>query len=149
MANEVSRRWGERKLGLGTYPEIGLAETRRRRESRGEKQCEKACSRLNAENTFGSIAAEFCEKRKRDGSRAWRRATAKRCEYLLSVLNSSISNLPVTDIEPANVLAAVRRIGSKGKLESAKRTLQLADMRDLPNWCCLRAQLLDIILKSV
>jgi len=91
-----------------------------------EKQREKARARLDAENTFAALAAEFCEKRRNDGSRAWAPATAKRCEYLLSVLNSSIGNLPIADIEPADILTAVRRIESKGKLESAKRTLQLA-----------------------
>jgi len=127
----------EKKLGLGTYPEIGLAEARRRRDAAREmlaqgkdpsreKQREKARKMLGAENTFASIAAEFCEKRKHDGSRAWAPATAKRCEYLLSVLNSSIGNLPIADIEPPDILTAVRRIESKGKLESAKRTLQLA-----------------------
>jgi len=127
----------EKKLGLGTYPEIGLAEARRRRDAAREtlaqgkdpsreKQREKARKKLGAANTFASIAAEFCEKRKQDGSRAWAPATAKRCEYLLSVLNSSIGNLPIADIEPADILTAVRRIESKGKLESAKRTLQLA-----------------------
>ncbi|WP_299195396.1 integrase arm-type DNA-binding domain-containing protein [uncultured Erythrobacter sp.] len=127
----------EKKLGLGTYPEIGLAEARSRRDAAREqlaqgkdpsreKQREKARKKLGAENTFASIAAEFCEKRKHDGSRAWAPATAKRCEYLLSVLNSSIGNLPIADIEPADILIAVRRIESKGKLESAKRTLQLA-----------------------
>lgn len=34
--------------------------------------------------------------------------------------------MPIAEIEPADVLAAVCRIESKGKLESAKRTLQLA-----------------------
>jgi integrase len=127
----------EKKLAIGRYPEIGLAEARRRRDAAREqltqgkdpsreKQREKARARLGAENTFASLAAEFCEKRKHDGSRAWAPATAKRCEYLLSVLNSSIGNLPITDIEPADILTAVRRIESKGKLESAKRTLQLA-----------------------
>ena len=127
----------EKKLGLGTYPEVGLAEARRRRDAAREqmaqgkdpsreKQREKARARLDAENTFAALAAEFCEKRRNDGSRAWAPATAKRCEYLLSVLNSSIGNLPIADIEPADILTAVRRIETKGKLESAKRTLQLA-----------------------
>lgn len=100
-----------------------------RRESQGpsrEKQRDKARARLDAENTFAALASEFWEKRRNDGSRAWAPATAKRCEYLLSVLNSSIGNLPIADIEPADILTAVRRIESKGKLESAKRTLQLA-----------------------
>ena len=127
----------EKKLAIGRYPEIGLAEARRRRDAAREqlaqgqdpsreKQREKARAKLGAGNTFASLAAEFCEKRKNDGSRAWAPATAKRCEYLLSVLNSSIGNLPIADIEPADILTAVRRIESKGKLESAKRTLQLA-----------------------
>ena len=127
----------EKKLAIGRYPEIGLAEARRRRDAAREqlaqgkdpsreKQREKARAKLGAENTFACLAAEFCEKRKHDGSRAWAPATAKRCEYLLSVLNSSIGNLPIADIEPADILTAVRRIESKGKLESAKRTLQLA-----------------------
>lgn len=127
----------EKKLAIGRYPEIGLAEARRRRDAAREqlaqgkdpsreKQREKARAKLGAENTFASLAAEFCEKRRNDGSRAWAPATAKRCEYLLSVLNSSIGTLPIADIEPADILTAVRRIESKGKLESAKRTLQLA-----------------------
>ncbi len=127
----------EKKLAIGRYPDIGLADARRRRDAAREqlaqgkdpsreKQREKARAKLGAENTFASLAAEFCEKRKNDGSRAWAPATAKRCEYLLSVLNSSIGTLPISDIEPANILTAVRRIESKGKLESAKRTLQLA-----------------------
>ena len=127
----------EKKLAIGRYPEIGLAEARRRRDAAREqlaqgkdpsreKQREKARARLDADNTFAVLAAQFCEKRRNDGSRAWAPSTAKRCEYLLSVLNSSIGNLPIADIEPADILTAVRRIESKGKLESAKRTLQLA-----------------------
>lgn len=34
--------------------------------------------------------------------------------------------MPIAEIKPIDVLAAVRRIESKGKLESARRTLQLA-----------------------
>ncbi len=127
----------EKKLAIGRYPEIGLAEARRRRDAAREqlaqgkdpsreKRRQKVRAKLGAENTFASLAAEFCVKRRNDGSRAWAPATAKRCEYLLSVLNSSIGNLPIADIEPADILTAVRRIESKGKLESAKRTLQLA-----------------------
>lgn len=127
----------EKKLAIGTYPEIGLGEARRRRDEAREamaagkdpareKQRDKVRAKLNAENTFAAITAEFCEKRKRDGQRAWAPATAKRCEYLLSVLCGSIGNMPIAEIEPADVLVAVRRIEGKGKLESARRTLQLA-----------------------
>lgn len=127
----------EKKLAIGTYPEIGLGEARRRRDEAREamaagkdpareKQRDKVRAKVDAENTFAAISAEFCEKRKRDGQRAWAPATAKRCEYLLSILSGSIGHLPIADIEPADVLIAVRRIEGKGKLESARRTLQLA-----------------------
>jgi integrase len=127
----------EKKLAIGTYPEIGLGEARRRRDEAREavaagkdpareKQRDKVRAKVDAENTFAAISAEFCEKRRRDGQRAWAPATAKRCEYLLSILCGWIGHLPIADIEPADVLIAVRRIEGKGKLESARRTLQLA-----------------------
>jgi len=43
-------------------------------------------------------------------------------------LNASIGRLPIGEIEPADVLAAVRKIEARGKLESARRTLQLASL---------------------
>lgn len=127
----------EKKLAIGTYPEVGLADARRRRDEAREllsigkdpsreKKRNKVKAQVQAETTFTAIAAEYCAKRRRDGQRAWAASTATRCEYLLSLLNGSIGKLPITDIEPSDVLVAVRRIESKGKLESARRTLQLA-----------------------
>jgi integrase len=127
----------EKKLAIGSYPDVSLGDARKRRDDARqliasgkdpsrEKQRDKARSRVESGHTFGQIATEFCEKRKRDGQKGWAPATASRSEYLLSQLNNSIGRLPIADIEPADVLAAVRRIESKGKLESARRTLQLA-----------------------
>lgn len=72
----------EKKLAIGPYPEIGLGEARRRRDEAREamvagkdpareKQRDKVRAKVEAENTFSAITAEFCEKRKRDGQRAW------------------------------------------------------------------------------
>lgn len=127
----------EKKLALGTYPSVSLGDARRRRDEAREfiasgkdpareKQREKVRSRLQVENTFAALAAEYCDKRKRDGQKAWAAGTASRSEYLLSLLNVSIGRLPIEEIEPADVLGAIRRIEAKGKLESARRTLQLA-----------------------
>lgn len=127
----------EKKVALGIYPEVGLAEARNRmREAREqlahgldparEKQRAKLRAQLEANNTFSAIAKEYCEKRKRDGARAWAPATARRCEYLISLLSGSIGKLPITDIDPIDVLDAVRRIERQGKHESARRTMQLA-----------------------
>jgi len=127
----------EKKLGLGIYPDIGLSEARRRRdEARAliasgkdpsrERQREKARAHLQAGDTFAAIADEFCAKRKRDGDKGWAPATATRSEYLLSQLRGSIGKMPIADIEPADILASIRKIESRGNLESARRTLQLA-----------------------
>lgn len=72
----------EKKLAIGIYPQVGLAEARRRRDAARElvaagkdpgreKQREKVRSRIQAETTFDAIAAEFCQKRRRDGQKAW------------------------------------------------------------------------------
>lgn len=129
----------EKLLAIGSYPEIGLSDARKRRDEARtliaegkdpsrEKQKAKARSRLESADTFAAIAKEYCDKRKRDGERGWSPATATRSEYLLSLLAPGIGRLPIVEIEPADVLAAVRKIEGKGNLESARRTLQLASM---------------------
>ena len=127
----------EKKLAIGAYPVIGLAEARRRRDQARElvaagkdpsreRQREKLRTQVQSGNTFAAIAEEYCDKRKRDGQKAWAASTAARSEYLISLLKVPLGRLPITDIEPADVLAAVRKIERKGQLESARRTLQLA-----------------------
>ena len=127
----------EKLLAIGTYPEISLGEARRRREEARElialgkdpsreKQREKVRARIEAADTFAAICKEYCEKRRRDGTKGWAQATAIRSEYLLSLVVGSIGRLAISEIEPADVLTAIRRIEGKGKLESARRSLQLA-----------------------
>ncbi len=127
----------EKLLSIGAYPEISLSEARKRRDQARElltqgqdpsreKRRAKARSKAEGENTFTTLAREYASKRKRDGQKAWAPATASRSEYLLSLLDSSIGRMPVAEIEPADVLTAIRKIQGKGNLESARRTLQLA-----------------------
>lgn len=127
----------EKLLAIGRYPEIGLGEARRRREEARElialgkdpsreKQRNKVRARIQAADTFQAITDEYCAKRRRDGVKGWAPATAIRSEYLLSLVCGSIGKLPIGEIEPADVLTAIRRIEGKGKLESARRSLQLA-----------------------
>lgn len=127
----------EKKLGLGTYPEIGLAEARKRRDDAKEelaagkdpsreKQRRKVRTQQQAEASFASIAAEYLEKRKNDGAKAWAKPTATKNEWLVSMLLPALGPLPVTDIEPLEVLAAVRKIEARGHLETAQRALRMA-----------------------
>lgn len=126
----------EKKLSLGTYPDIGLSDARKKRDEAREliaagqdpsreKQRAKLRARKEAGDTFAVIAAEYCAKKRRDGKGGWIEHTASRNEYLLSQLTDQVGNLPVSQIEPADILAAIRRIEAKGNLESARRTLQL------------------------
>lgn len=127
----------EKKLSFGAYPQVSLRDARKMRDDARdliadgknpalERQREKLRADALAENTFTSIANEYCHKRRRDGDRAWAPATAARCEYLLSLLDNSIGKMPIHEIEPIDALAAIRKIEKRGKLESARRTLQLA-----------------------
>lgn len=125
----------EKLLAIGAYPEIGLSEARKRREEARsliaigkDPSREKQRSRILAADTFTAIANEYCAKRRRDGEKGWAPATATRCEYLLSLLDGSIGGLAISEIEPSDILMAVRKIEAKGNLESARRTLQLASM---------------------
>lgn len=129
----------EKLLAIGAYPEISLSEARKRRDAARaliaqgkdpsrEKQKAKLRARIEAVDTFNAMSKEYCAKRKRDGLKGWTPATAKRSEYLLSLLSSSIGTMPVGEIDPADILGAVRKIEAKGNLESARRTLQLAGM---------------------
>lgn len=129
----------EKLMAFGGYPEVSLAEARRRRDEAREqiaaskdpsREKRRAKLRQQAEgmNTFAVISAEYCAKRKKDGAGGWSPATAKRSEYLLSRLNPDLGSLPIGEIEPSDILAAVRKIEAKGTLESARRTLQLAGL---------------------
>src|SRR3546814_12205749 len=71
---------------------------------------EKTRSRIEANNTFGAIAEEYCRKLRRDGEKAWATSTATRSEYLLSQLAIAIGRVPVAEIGPADVLAACRKM---------------------------------------
>jgi integrase len=127
----------EKQLAIGAYPAIGLGEARRRREEARElialgkdpsreKRRDKVRARIQAADTFKAIADEYSAKRRNDGAKGWAPATAIRSEYLLSLVSGSIGKLAIGEIEPADVLTAIRRIEGKGKLESARRSLQLA-----------------------
>lgn len=127
----------EKKLSFGEYPRVSLRDARDLRDearnqlTKGidpshEKRRNRLRGNVAAGNSFTDISREYCGKRRRDGDKAWAPSTAKRCEYLLSLLDSSIGKMPIDEIEPIDVLAAVRKIEAKGKLESSRRTMQLA-----------------------
>ena len=127
----------ERKLSFGTYPDVSLRQARILRDEAREqlalgkdpareKQRARQAAQALAANTFARIADEYCERRKSDGHRPWSASTAKRGEFMLGLVSASIGHLPVTDIAPIDILNAVRVLERRGRLESARRALQMA-----------------------
>lgn len=127
----------ERKLGLGTYPDVSLVKARKARDEAREliaegkdpsreKQRQKVHAAESAGHTFAAVAAEYVEKKKKDGKRGWSDATVKRNEHILSLLRPSLGHLPVAEIVPRDVLGALRKVEAKGKLETARRMQQVA-----------------------
>lgn len=127
----------EKKLSLGRYPDTSLSMARKGRDRAREqlalgrdpsleKQREKAQAHLDSGNTFEVVARQYIEKRSNDGAKPWAAGTREKAEWHLSNLRSNVGTLPVTEIQPADILAAVRKIEARGNLESAKRALQFA-----------------------
>lgn len=123
----------EKKLAIGSYPAISLADARKHRDDARkalatgkdparEKRQAKHRAKEAAGHTFDEIAKELLEKRKREGMSA---RTVEKTEYYLSVLKPALGRLPVADITAPEVLAAVRRFDAQGKHETANRLLQL------------------------
>lgn len=122
----------EKKLSLGAYPDVGLKDARDRRDDArshlakgidpaAKKQRDKQVARFNAENTFSTVAKAYIEKNRRDGLAD---ATVRKREWFLSLLERAIGNRAVADIQPFEVLEAVRPYEAAKNDEKAHRTLQ-------------------------
>ena len=122
-----------KRIALGRYPEVGLAEARRRRlEARGNldnrvdplanRKREKLIAVYQAANTFGDMAKEYLEKMVGD-----RRAetTISKAHWLLEQLKP-IADQPITALKPVDVLAALKRLEAHGKHETARRCRSFA-----------------------
>lgn len=122
----------EKKLSLGAYPDVSLAQARDMRdEARTQlarnvdpgalKQANKQAVQRAAENTFQSIAREWHAK----FSAQWSPGHALR---ILRRLENDIfpwlGSLPIADITTPNILMTLRRIESRGAVETAHRAHQ-------------------------
>ena len=124
----------EKLLSLGGWPEVSLANARKERDKAREalaagadpareKQHAKHRAKVSAANTFGEIAQEFIDKRRREGMSA---STADKSEYYIGRMGPVIARMPITEIAAPDLLAVLRRIEAKGNYETARRVLQLS-----------------------
>lgn len=124
----------EKLLSFGGWPQVKLAMARKERDKAKEslasgtdpareKQKIKLRAKVSAANTFGEIAQEFINKRRREGMSE---STADKSEYYISRMGSQIARMPVSEITAPDLLAVLRRIETKGNYETSRRVLQLA-----------------------
>ncbi len=128
-------RWlgKEKRLALGVYPTVTLAEAREKREeakkqlaqdidpSTAKKQA-KRLARINAANTFEAVAREWHGKK----SEIWVPKTGvKVMGYLSRDVFPLIGSRPIKDIDAPELLEALRKIEGRGAYFTAGRIKQI------------------------
>jgi integrase len=122
----------EKKLSLGAYPDVSLKEARAARDAaRGmlakgidpaeQKRRDRRAAKINAVNTFRSVARAYIDRNKRDGLAE---ATVSKREWFLRLVDRALGHRPVNEIAPYEILEAVRPYEAAKNDEKAHRTLQ-------------------------
>lgn len=141
LINQTGKYWrmdyrfmSKRKtLALGVYPDVSLADARQRRDDArkllandtdpGEnKKAVKAAKADSAGNSFEVVAREWWQSKKQPTLSEGHAARILR-QLELDIF-PWIGKKPIADITAPDLLAAARRIESRGALESAHRALQ-------------------------
>ena len=125
---------GKRKtLALGVYPAVSLAKARKRRDTVREQLAEdidpgvakredKLARKAAAAHTFEAVARAWLAR-----TAANRAATtqAKVTTWLGKDVFPHIGQLPISTIGPRDVLATVRKMETRGAIDSARRVKQI------------------------
>jgi len=123
----------EKRLALGVYPEISLADARERRSQARKvlaagqdpvqaKQEAKRLATLKHANTFEAIAREWFENRKHEWAPSFADMVLDRLErHILP----NLGHRPIADVQAPEVLAILRVVEGKGALEMARRVMQM------------------------
>jgi integrase len=121
----------EKRLSLGTYPSVGLRDARDRRDAARRllaggidpsqnRKAQKSAGTDRAANSFEVVAREWFAKY----SANW---VAKHSERIIRLFERDIfpwlGGRPIAEITAPEVLTVVRRIESRGALETAHRAL--------------------------
>ncbi len=124
----------EKTLALGVYPEVSLktakleCEKARVKLANGIdpsqiKQTQKSLLRETHANSFQSVATDWYELTKP----RWTDTTANKQLWLLEKnLFPWIGSVPLAELKPTHILKALRRIESRGAIETAHRAKQVA-----------------------
>lgn len=123
----------ERKLSLGSFPELSLQQARKKRdEARAqlvdgidpveEKRQRRIAAELAAQTTFGLVAEEYIQKMEREGRSS---ATIKKARWFLELLDGIVKR-PIASVTPHELLDVLKRVERRGHHETALRLRSFA-----------------------
>lgn len=119
----------QKLLAIGTYPATELKAARVAREAAKEhlragrdpseqKRLDRITRQESRAATFGSLATELRDKKAREGKAD---GTLEKFDWLLTFANKDLGKRPIADISAAEILATLRKVEKRGRLETAKR----------------------------
>jgi integrase len=124
----------QKTLALGCYPDVSVLAARRARDAAKQllkdgtdpsinRKAEKRKKSILATSNFEAVANEWFDK----NQSRWVETYSSRIKSRIDEdLLPSLGNRPISEIEPLEVLDAVRKIEARGANEMAKRVMQLA-----------------------
>ena len=118
-----------RTMALGVFPDIGLADARRERDSArkllaaGEdpiarRKRDELEATLSSAATFKAVAEEWYAKVEKEGRAE---VTLAKIKWLLDFAYPMIGERPIADISAQELLAVLRTVEGRGRYESARR----------------------------
>ena len=124
----------ERKLAIGPYPEITLAEARAARDKARKqlsqsvdpnvaKRQERIKAIISAGNSFAIVAEELIDKKAKEGLTI---PTVEKMRWLLKLLGADFGRRPVTEITPQELLHELRKHERRGRRETARQLRSFA-----------------------
>lgn len=141
LVNKAGKYWrlnyrylGKQKtLALGVYPEVSLAQARKKREQAREllasgtdpsnaKREDRQARVLAAGNTFELIARQWLAKEASSRAEA---TTKKVTSWLENNVFAYIGGIPIVELKPRDVLQVVQRMEKRGAVDSAHRVKQV------------------------
>lgn len=132
----MNYRYGgkQKTLALGVYPDLSLADARTKRDdARGLiandfdpsdiQRAKKVAKHQSQENSFKAIALEWVAKETSKWSESY---THKITRLLTKDIFPTIGNRPISDISSPDLLACLRKIESRGVIETAHRAKRIS-----------------------
>jgi integrase len=124
----------QKTLSLGIYPAVSLKDARDHRDRAKEllargidpgehKKQEKRKKRLEAGNTFETVAREWFDAQKAGWTEAYADRILRRLE---ADIFKVIGRRPINEIEPPELLDAIRQIEKRGAVVLARRLMQVS-----------------------